>query len=126
VTAPDGNWNDHVDYLVKIKIQPWNTSISASYLHRHDVYRSATTVIFKSIDYMLPVTSVFSKQCHAINIRLHKTFLPRISVDIHLPLVYRYVPSHYQGLNSLHSEEKQFNDKFKMFLYHMNTTSQLA
>jgi len=56
VSAPDGNWHDRGTYLLQEKIHPWNASITSTYLQRHDVYRSATTGIFKSIDYSLPVT----------------------------------------------------------------------
>ena len=30
VSAPNGKWNDHVDYLLNKKIIPWNTSINTS------------------------------------------------------------------------------------------------
>ena len=63
---------------------------------------------FKSIDYTLPATFMNSKQCHKLNVHLHKVFLPRIGVDSHLPLVYRYAPHRFQGLNSLHIEATQF------------------
>jgi len=59
ITAPDGNWNDHVQYIIEEKISPWNKkSITSCYLQKHDVYRSATTAIFKTIDYSLPTTSL--------------------------------------------------------------------
>ena len=45
-----------------------------------------------------------SKQCHKLNVHLHKVFLSRMGVDYHLPLVYRYAPHWFQGSNSLHIE----------------------
>ena len=126
ITAPDGNWNDHVKYIIEEKIQPWNKSILSSYLQKHDIYRSATTAIFKTIDYSLPATFLSSKQCSKINAQLHKVLLPKIGIDAHLPLVYRYAPSRYQGLNSLNVETKQFIEKLKIFLFHMSTKSQLS
>ena len=126
VSSPSGNWDDHVKYLISEKIIPWNNGISSSYLQKHDVYRAATTSIFKTIDYSLPTTFLTSRQCHKINVQLHKKYIPRIGVDIHLPLVYRYAPLRYQGLHSLHVEEKQFIEKLKIFLYHASTDTQLA
>ena len=126
ITAPDGNWKDHTKYLIDEKIKPWNKSIQTSYLQRQDVYRAAFTSIFKTIDYTLPATYMDTKQCKAINVELHRNFLPKIGVDVHLPLVYRYAPKKFQGLNSLHVENKQFIEKMKMFLMHASTNTQLG
>jgi len=126
VAAPDGKWKDHVTYLIEEKIKPWNASINTSYLHRHDVYRSASSSIFKSIDYTLPATSMTTSQCKLINTQLHKKFLPRIGVDVHLPLAYRYAPKCLQGLGSMNIEVKQFTEKLKIFLQHAGTSSQIG
>jgi len=106
-----GCWKDHMNYLINEKINPWNASIRSSYLQRHDVYRAALTSIFKSIDYTLPATSLNSSQCKLINAKLHKKHLPRIGIDSHMPLAYRYAPNKYQGLNSLNVQTKQFTEK---------------
>jgi len=126
ITAPDGNWKDHVKYLIDEKIKPWNKSIQTSYRKRKDVYRAAFTSIFKKIDYTLSATYMDTKQCKAINTELHKNFLPKIGIDVHLPLVYRYAPKKFQGLNSLNAENKQFIEKMKMFLTHASTDTQLG
>ena len=126
VSAPNGNWNDHVTYLLKEKIQPWNIAIKSTYLFKHDVYRSATTSIFKSVEYTLPATSLTSTQCKTINTNLHKTYLPRIGIESHLPLVYRYSSHRYQGLGSFDTEVQQFIEKIKIFLFHAGTKSQLG
>ena len=95
VSSPDGKWKNHVEYLVKEKIAPWNASIQNSYLQKHDVYRAAFTSIFKTIDYTLPATYMTSNECKLINIQLYEKYLPRIRVNIHLPLAYRYSPVQY-------------------------------
>ena len=126
VSSPSGNWDDHMKYLIMEKIIPWNNGISSSHLQKHDIHRAATTSIFKTIDYSLPATFLSSKQCHKINVQLHKKYIPKMGVDIHLPLVYRHAPTRYQGLGSLHVEEKQFIEKLKIFLFHVSTDTQLA
>ena len=126
VVAPSGCWKDHMNYLIKEKILPWNESIKSTYLQRHDVYRAAFTSIFKSIDYTLPATSLSTSQCKDINAKLHKRFLPRIGIDTHMPLIFRYAPKKYQGLGSMNVEVKQFQEKVKIFLTHANTNSQLG
>ena len=126
VSSPSGNWKDHVTYLIKDKIEPWNASIRSSYLQKHDVYRSAFTFIFKSIDYTLPATSLTSSQCQHINAQLHKKYLPRIGIDSHMPLPYRYAPHIYQGLGSLNVQVKQFLEKIKIFMTHVGTQTQLG
>ena len=104
--SDEGNWNDHTKYLIDVKIIPWNNTISTLYLHKHDIYHAAATSIFKTVDYSLTATSVTTKQCHQINVQLHKKCIPKIGVDVHLSLVYRNAPIKYQGLNSLHTEDK--------------------
>ena len=126
VAAPNGNWKDHIEYLVKEKISPWNASIQNSYLQKHDVYRAAFTSIFKTVDYTLPATSMTQNECKLINIQLHKKYLSRIGIDMHLPLAYRYSPPKYQGLGSLDVESKQFIEKLKIFLTHAGTETQLG
>ena len=104
VATPDGNWNDHLTYLINEKIVPWSHFINTSYLQRHDVYRAAFTSMFKTITYTLPATFLNTSQCKTIDIHLHKKFLPRIGIDVHLPLAYRYSSPRYQGLGSLNTE----------------------
>ena len=82
--------------------------------------------MLKSIQYTLPATFLSAAQCKIINTRLHKTMLPKIVIDVHLPLVYRYSLSRYQGLGSLNTERTQFIEKLKIFLKHINSTSQLG
>ena len=67
-----------------------------------------------------------TKQYHKINVQLHKKYILKMGIDTHLPLVYRYAPIKYQGLNSLHIEDKQFIEKLKLFLFHIYTEIQLA
>ena len=126
IASPAGCWNDHVQYLIEDKIIPWNNSIRSSYLQKHDVYRAAFTSIFKTIDYTLPATSLNETQCKKINAQLHKRYLPRIGVDNHMPLEYRYSPKKYQGLGSLNVHVKQFTEKIKILLTHAGTQSQLG
>ena len=66
------------------------------------------------------------KQCSKINTELHKKFLPKLGIDVHLPLVYRYGPKKYQGLASLNTENKQFIEKVKLFITHAGTSTQLG
>ena len=125
VATPDGNWNDHLTYLINEKIVPWSHFINTSYLQRHDVYRAAFTSMFKTITYTLPATFLNTSQCKTIDIHLHKKFLPRIGIDVHLPLAYRYSSPRYQGLGSLNTETTQFVEKLKIFLTHISYDSQL-
>jgi len=61
-----------------------------------------------------------------LNTQLHKNFLPRIGIDAHLSLVYRYAPKSMQCPGSLHVEDKQFIEKIKLFLMHAGTESQIG
>ena len=126
IAAPDGNWNDQVEFLVEEKIKPWNNSIQNSLLQKHDVYRSAFTSIFKTVEYPLAATYMSKRQCKYINTHLHKKFLSKIGINGHLPLAYRYAPKRFQGLGSFEVESKQFIKKLKTFLWHASTKSQLG
>ena len=82
--------------------------------------------MFKSIEYTLPATFLSTAQCRTINTQLHKTMLPKMSIDVQLPLAYQYSLSRYQGLGSLNTERTQFIKKLKIFIKHISSTSQLG
>ena len=126
VVSPDGSWEDQMKELLEEKIIPWNNSIKTSYLYKHDVYRSAFESIFKSVEYILPATSFNERQCNRIDAQIHNTFLPKIGVDTHLPLAYRYAPTRYQGLGSMNIEVQQLIEKIKIFLPNAGQDTQMA
>ena len=49
-----------------------------------------------------------------------------MGIDVHLPLAYRYSSPRYQGLGSFNTERSQLIEKLKIFLKHMNSSSQLG
>ena len=123
--APNGSYNDQVKALLK-KIQQWNESIRTSYLNKHDVHLSAFSSIFKTVEYVLPATSLTSRQCYKLDTAMHKTYISRIGINRHMPLPYRYASKRFQGLSSLHVESNQIIQKVKMFITHANQDTQLG
>lgn len=124
-TAPDGSHHQQVEAIIK-KITTWNQLIKVGYLTKHDIYTSAHTSIFKSVEYILPATSMSGQECKKIDTAMHKTYLSRMGINKHLPLAYRYASKRYQGLNSLHVESQQLISKLQIFLTHMNQNTQLG
>ena len=130
--APDGNHRDQLEALISEepgkegKITKWKNSIASSYLRQHDVYISAFSSIFKSVEYILPATSICDKDCKKVDTMVHKTLLPRLGIVRTMSIAYRSSPAKYQGLGSLHTSSKQFLLKIKLFLQHANTTSQIG
>ena len=53
-----------------------------------------------------------------------KNTYKKIGVDIHLPRVYCYALIKYQGL--FHTEDKQFIERLKSFLFQINTETEFA
>ena len=95
-----------------------------SYLQRQDIHVSAFTWIFKTIEYVLPATSMTIHQCKTITTSLHKDFLSRMGINKHLPTVYYHAPARYQGLNSMDIQLTQHIENIKMFLAHVNQKTQ--
>jgi len=124
-TAPDGSFIQQIDVLLQ-KIDRWNENIRTSYLTKYDVYTSAFSSIFKSVEYVLPATSFNSIQCIRLDRALHKSYVSRICINKHLPLAFRYAPKRFQGLNSLHISTQQFIEKIKIFLYHVHQNKPLG
>ena len=123
--APDGSYNDQMQASIK-KIQQWNESIRTSYLDRHDVHLSAFSSIFKTVEYVLPATSLNTRQCHKLDTTMHKTYISRIGINKNLPLPYRYASKRFQGLSSFHVESNQIIQKIKIFVTHANQNTQLG
>ena len=123
--APDGSNADQVKALSK-KIRDWNELIRTSYLNKHDVHLSAFSSIFKTIEYVLPATSLNTSECRKLDTLMHKVYVSRIGINQHLPLAYRYAPKRYQGLSSIHIESTQLIHKLKIFLSHVNQNTQLG
>jgi len=130
--SPEGNHDDLLDFFISTtpgkegKIAKWTNSINSSSLKQHDVYVSAFHSIFKSVEYVLPATSMSDAECKKIDTMLHKTFLPRIGIIRTMSIAYRSAPSRYQGLGSLHTSSRQFILKTKNFLQHANSETQLG
>ena len=130
--SPDGNQTDQVNLFMdetpgkEGKVATWIKQIRSKYLRPHDVYLSAFRSIFKSIEYVLPATSMSEKEGNTIEKKLYKTMLPRMGVARNISLAYRYAPKRYQGLGCLEIQIQQYCEKVKMFLYHANTESQIG
>ena len=91
-SAPIGTFKDESQALLD-KTKTWNTAIATSYLQRQDIHVSAFTSIFKTIEYVLPATSMTSDQCKTITASLHKKFLSRMGSNQHFSTVYRHAPA---------------------------------
>jgi hypothetical protein len=124
-SAPDGSFEQQMQALLE-KINTWNSRIHKSYLRKYDVYLSAFSSLFKSIEYVLPATSLTTTQCTTLNKAIHKKFISRIGINKHLPLSYRYAPKKYQGLGSLNVETQQLIEKLKIFMFHCHQSTVLG
>jgi len=130
--APDGNQMDQVNTFMNTKpgqegkIIQWINNIRSKYLRPHDVYLSAFRSIFKSIEYVLPATSMSESETKLIETKLYKVMLPKMGVARNISLPYRYSPKRYQGLGCLEIRIQQYCEKVQIFLYHANTNTQLG
>ena len=105
--APDGNQMDQINDFMNVKpgqeekITQWINNVRSKYLRPHDVCLSAFRSIFKSIEYVLPATSMSETETKLIETKLYKVMLPRMGVARNISLPYRYSPKRYQGLGCL-------------------------
>ena len=92
--APDGNHRDQFEAFIfeqpgnEGKITQWKNSIASSYLKQHDVYFSAFHFIFKSVEYVLPATSMCDKDCKKIDSTIHKILLPKLGIARTMSIAY--------------------------------------
>jgi len=130
--APDGNQLDQVRCFMNEtpgnegKVATWIKQVGSKYLRPQDVHTSAFRSIFKSIDYVLPATSMSEAECKMIETKLYKTMLPKMGVARNIALSYRYAPKRYQGLGCMEIKIQQYCENVKMFLFHANTESQIG
>ena len=122
---PLGCW-EHQFLQTKQKVQQWCNVIRTSSLNHHEVYLASTTGIIRSVTYVVPVTSFTKEQCIAIDATLYSTVLPRIGMNRHLPLVFRYGPEPCHGLGLPQTVIQQYVDKVKLLLQHANQDTQLG
>ena len=104
--APDGNNNDQLNYM-KDKIQNWTNKLSATFISCSAASLALSSTIMATIKYALPSTTYTEKECDALTIPLFKTILPKMGINRHLALVYRYGPASCFGLqcNNIYTEQ---------------------
>ena len=122
---PIGCWKAQFEET-KAKVHVWCNNIRTSSLNSHEVYMATNTGVLRTISYVLPVTSFNKKQCTAIDAELYSTILPRMNMNRHLPLVYRYGPKKCHGLGLSQTVIKQYIEKVKKLLQHANQPTQLG
>ena len=130
--APNGNQVNQIQSFMdetpgkEGKVASWIKSIRSRHLRPYDVYLSAFRSIFKSIEYVLPATSISTSEAKQVETKLYEVLLPKIGVARKISLAYRYSPKRFQGLGCMEIIIHQFCEKVKLFLFHANTETQIG
>jgi hypothetical protein len=64
-TAPDSN-SDREFWRMRKLMEGWQDNISSSHLRKKDAWQAFNITIWKSLEYLLPATSLSEAQCHSI------------------------------------------------------------
>ena len=109
---------------MKEKIQNWTTKIKSTFISHSAASLALSSTIMATLKYALPSTTYTEAECNKLMTPLFQTILPKMGINRHLALVYRYGPSSCYGLqcNNLYTE--QGIAKLQLLLDQAGTTTQ--
>jgi len=99
--APDGNWENEVDYLLSVT-SDWKVRMAASHLSHFDALFSLKNVVLCKLAYPLVTTTLTRQQCHTIMTPLLQQGLPKAGVIRTFPRALAHGPLQYGGLDIPH------------------------
>ena len=95
--SPDGNNEDQFQIMKQKAIQ-FGEVIRSQYFHRHEVWIALKTMVMKSLEYVLPATTLTKAQCDKIMWQLLQHFLPRAGINRYVKRDVLYAPVTIQDL----------------------------
>ena len=96
--APDGNMLAQASYMVQQAVE-WSDKIRVGSFNRALMSQALVTTIMKSLEYVLPATTLSKTQCDQIMAPILKYCLPRIGVVRSFPRALVHAVPTYHGLN---------------------------
>jgi len=115
--ALDRNMTEQVKVL-KEKARDWGKKIRAGFTPRHLAHQAVHLMVWASIKYPLPVTTMTHQQGSDISSILFMTVLPKLGAIRSFPKVYCYAPTELQGLALPHATVEQEIDHIRKILTH--------
>ena len=94
--APDGNQLQQLQEFEK-RAMTYAEKARTANLHRHEVWISLQTMVMKSIEYPLSVTTLNEKECNDLMWKLIKEFLPKAGINRYVRRDILFAPVQCQG-----------------------------
>ena len=94
--APDGN---HVQQLKEFehKLETYAEKVKTANLHRYEVWTGLQSIVMKSFEYALPVTTLTEKECDKLMWKLLTFFLPKAGINRYVSRAALYAPAEIRG-----------------------------
>ena len=95
--APDGNQSDQIKAFEE-KVNSYCEKVRTTNLHKHEVWLGLQSIVMKSLEYALPVTTLTKEQCNRLMWKIIKAFLPRAGINAYIRRDVIFAPVECQGL----------------------------
>ena len=105
------------------KLSEWTKKMKAACISRFAAILVVTTTIWATLSYPLAALTLTKKECERLMIPLYACALPRMGVNRHIALVYRYGPKCFHGLGLKHLYTDQGIEQLKILLSHGGSDS---
>lgn len=115
--ALDGNMDEQAAVLEQ-KANELGEHIKKGYLPRNLVWQSINTMIWPSLRYALPASSLSPEQGDAVTAKLYRAILPSAGTNRHFPEVFCHAPVDFFGLSLPLVKDYQGIEQIKKLLVH--------
>jgi len=116
--ALDGNNMKEQVKALKKKASNWGGKLRQGCAPQHLAHRAVHSMIWASIKYPLPATTMTHQEGSDISSILFTTVLPKLGAVRSFPKVFQYAPTELQGLALPHTKVEQEIDHLKKILTH--------
>ena len=94
--APDGNHKAQLKEF-EAKIENYAEKVLTTNLHRYDVWIGLQSIVMKSFEYALPVTTLTKTECDKLMWKLISAFLPKAGINRYVKQDILFAPISCQG-----------------------------
>ena len=121
--CPNGNGDEQL-YTLELAVKDWIEKMKAKVISRTSARLALITSIMAKIRYSTDSSTFSREECDDLQKPIYKTMLPKIGLNKHLPLAFRYAPKSLQGLELPNIYTDQGIGQLQHFLRHIGVKSQ--
>jgi hypothetical protein len=117
VQAADGNMADQVAVLKAIT-DDVGDRVNQGYLPKRLIWQTLRSMVWPSIQYPLPLTSILDEESEEITKKLYAQLIPSSGANRNFPCVFRHAPNAFFGIALPRCIDTQFIGQVKKVLVH--------